>query len=82
VKQLQAFEFELKHDWEEESSMRKFVGACRFVFNKALAIQIENYEASNKYASAHKLEVKALKKGLYLNFMGNEIFDAPEMSSF
>ena len=51
MKQLQAFEFELEYDWEEESSMRKFAGACRFVFNKALAIQIENYEAGNKYIS-------------------------------
>jgi putative transposase len=51
MKQLQAFEFELEHDWEEECSMRQFAGACRFVFNKALAIQIENYEAGNKYIS-------------------------------
>ena len=51
MKRLQAFEFELEHDCEEESSMRKFAGACRFVFNKALAIQIENYEAGNKYIS-------------------------------
>src|SRR5271156_2462654 len=51
MKQLQAFEFELEHDWGEENSMRQFAGACRFVFNKALAIQIENYEAGNKYIS-------------------------------
>ena len=51
MKQLQAFEFELEHDWEEECSMRQFAGACRFVFNKALAIQIENYEAGYKYIS-------------------------------
>ncbi len=51
MKQLQAFEFELKHNWEEECFLRKSAGACRFVFNKALAIQIENYEAGNKYIS-------------------------------
>jgi putative transposase len=51
MKQLQAFEFELEPDGEEECSMRQFAGACRFVFNKALAIQIENYEAGNKYIS-------------------------------
>jgi hypothetical protein len=33
-------------------------------------------------ASAHKLEVKALKKGLYRNFMGNEIFRAPKIGLF
>jgi putative transposase len=49
MKQLQAFEFELEQDWEEERFMRQIAGACRFVFNKALAIQIENYEAGNKY---------------------------------
>lgn len=51
MKQLQAFEFEIKPDGEKECSMRQFAGACRFVFNKALAIQIENYEAGNKYIS-------------------------------
>jgi putative transposase len=51
MKQLQVFEFELEYDWEEECFMRKSAGACRFVFNKALAIQIENYEAGNKYIS-------------------------------
>jgi len=51
MKQLQAFEFAIEYDWEEERFMRKTVGACRFVFNKALAIQIENYEAGNKYIS-------------------------------
>lgn len=51
MKQLQAFEFELEHDGEEERFMRQTAGACRFVFNKALAIQIENYEAGNKYIS-------------------------------
>ncbi len=51
MKQLQAFEYELKYNGEEECSLRKFAGACRFVFNKALAIQIDNYEAGNKYIS-------------------------------
>lgn len=51
MKKLKAFEFELKPDGEEERFMRKSAGACRFVFNKALANQIENYEAGNKYIS-------------------------------
>jgi putative transposase len=49
MKQLQVFEFELEPNGEHECFMRKSAGACRFVFNKALAIQIENYEAGNKY---------------------------------
>ncbi|EJK05635.1 IS609 transposase TnpB, partial [Klebsiella pneumoniae subsp. pneumoniae KPNIH18] len=28
--------------------MRRFAGACRFVFNRALALQNENHEAGNK----------------------------------
>jgi len=51
MKQRQAFEYELKPNGEHERFMRKSAGACRFVFNKALVIQIENYEASNKYIS-------------------------------
>ena len=51
MKRQQAFQFELYQDEEKESSMRKFAGACRFVFNKALAIQIGNHEAGNKFIS-------------------------------
>ncbi|CAM3190687.1 transposase, IS605 OrfB family [Janthinobacterium lividum] len=29
--------------------MRRFAGSCRFVYNKALAMQIENYEAGGRY---------------------------------
>lgn len=35
--------------------MRRFAGACRFVFNRALALQIENHEAGNKYLSYAKM---------------------------
>lgn len=31
--------------------MRRFAGACRFVFNKALALQNENHDAGEKYIS-------------------------------
>ena len=29
--------------------MRRFAGACRFVFNKALALQKANHEAGGKF---------------------------------
>lgn len=29
--------------------MRRFAGACRFVFNQALALQKENHEAGGKF---------------------------------
>lgn len=35
--------------------MRRFAGACRFVFNKSLALQNENHEAGNKYISYAKM---------------------------
>ena len=35
--------------------MRRFAGACRFVFNRALALQNENHEAGNKYVSYTKM---------------------------
>lgn len=35
--------------------MRRFAGACRFVFNRALALQNENHEVGNKYISYTKM---------------------------
>ena len=35
--------------------MRRFAGACRFVFNRALARQNENHEAGNKYIPYGKM---------------------------
>jgi len=49
VKRLQAFKFELMPDGEQERDMRRFAGARRFVYNKALAIQKTNFEAGGKF---------------------------------
>ncbi len=46
---MQAFKYELRPNGEQERDMRRTSGACRFVFNKGLAIQKENYEAGNKF---------------------------------
>ena len=40
---LQAYKFELQPNGEQRRDMRRFAGACRFVFNKALAWQNEQY---------------------------------------
>ena len=48
MKKLQAFKFELMPTAEQEVSMRKFAGSCRFVFNKALAWQKAEHERDNK----------------------------------
>ncbi len=46
---LQAFKYELIPDCEQARNMRRFAGSCRFVYNKALAMQKDNYEAGNKF---------------------------------
>ena len=47
MKRRQAFKFELMPDGEKIRDMRRFAGACRFVYNKALAQQNESYKADN-----------------------------------
>src|ERR1700709_2609639 len=49
MKRLQAFKYELMPNVEQQRDMRRFAGSCRFVYNKALAVQKENHEAGNKY---------------------------------
>ena len=55
VKRLQAFKFQLRPGGQQECEMRRFAGACRFVFNRALARQNENHEAGNKYIPYGKM---------------------------
>ena len=47
----QAYKFQLKTNLSQARQMRRFAGACRFVFNQALALQKANYEAGNKKLS-------------------------------
>jgi putative transposase len=51
MQRLQAFKFELMPDGNQERDMRRFAGSCRFVFNKALALQTANHETGNKFIS-------------------------------
>ncbi len=51
MKRLQAFKFQLMPTGAQQCDMRRFAGSCRFVYNKALALQKENFEAGNKYIS-------------------------------
>lgn len=48
MKRLQAFKFELMPTGERQRDMRRFAGSCRFVYNKALALQQAMYEAGEK----------------------------------
>lgn len=58
MQRLQAFKYELMPTGEQQCQMRRFAGSCRFVFNKALALQKERYEQGEKklgYAGLCKL---------------------------
>lgn len=62
MQRLQAFKFELRPDGQQ---MRRYAGSCRFVFNKALALQKERYERGEKklgYAGLCK-ELTAWRNG-------------------
>ena len=58
MKRLQAYKFELRPNGEQQRDMRRFAGSCRFVFNKALALQQELHQDGEKklgYAGLCKL---------------------------
>ncbi len=58
MERLQAYKYELMPSGEQQRDMRRFAGSCRFVFNKALALQKECYEQGKKklgYAGLCKL---------------------------
>jgi putative transposase len=48
MQRLQAFKYALMPTGEQQRDMRRFSGACRFVFNKALALQKQRYEHGEK----------------------------------
>lgn len=58
MQRLQAYTYELRPDGQQERQMRRFAGSCRFVFNKALALQKARYEQGESrlgYAGLCKL---------------------------
>ncbi|HVB79442.1 MAG TPA: transposase, partial [Candidatus Binataceae bacterium] len=58
MQRLQAFKYELMPTGEQQRQIRRFAGACRFVFNKALALHKERYGQGDKklgYAGLCKL---------------------------
>jgi len=48
MRRLQAFKYELMPTGDQQRDMCRFAGSCRFVFNKALALQKERYERGEK----------------------------------
>ena len=72
MQRLQAYRFELKPNGEQRRLMRCFAGSCRFVYNKALALQQERHKAGEKklgYAALCKslTEWKTQPQTLWLN---------------
>ncbi|WP_150695103.1 RNA-guided endonuclease InsQ/TnpB family protein [Pandoraea terrae] len=49
MKRLQVFKYALMPNGEQARDMRRFAGSCRYVFNKALAMQKANHEAGHKF---------------------------------
>lgn len=49
MQRLQAFRYELMPTCEQQRQMRRFAGACRFVFNRGLALQQATHEAGGKH---------------------------------
>ena len=48
MQRRQAYKFELKPNGDQQRTMRRFAGSCRFVFNRALALQQERYAQGEK----------------------------------
>jgi len=48
MQRLQAYKYELMPDGQQKRDMSRFAGSCRFVYNKALALQKERYEADKQ----------------------------------
>lgn len=48
MQRLQAFKYELMPTGEQQRQMRRCAGSCRFVFNKALALQKERFDQGEK----------------------------------
>jgi len=65
MKRLQAYKFELRPTGEQQRQMRRFAGSCRFVYNKALAMQKDNHAAGNVHPLQQTL--KDLERA-YSNF--------------
>jgi putative transposase len=55
VIKTQAFKFWLKPTPEQAQALIGYVGTCRYVYNKALDLQIENYKSKKPHLSAFDL---------------------------
>ena len=73
MKRLQAFKFQLMPTGQQQRDMRRFAGSCRFVYNKALALQKENFEVGNKFISYGSMasNLPTWKRDIKLSWLKN-----------
>jgi putative transposase len=55
MERLQAYKFQLRPKARQEAKMRRFAGCCRFVWNKAFALEKEAYETTGKRIGYNEL---------------------------
>ncbi|SFU39068.1 RNA-guided endonuclease InsQ/TnpB family protein, partial [Pseudoduganella namucuonensis] len=48
MERLQAFKFALNPNGQQQRALRRFAGACRFVFNQALEVQKQRHEGGER----------------------------------
>ena len=51
MQRRQAFKYELRPNGAQVRQLRQFAGSCRYVFNRALALQQKRYERGEKHLS-------------------------------
>lgn len=59
MRRRQVFKYELQRGGRQKHDRCRISGACRFVFNKAWAIQKENYKAENAFIGKERERVQA-----------------------
>jgi len=55
MKRLQAYKYQIKTNGTQERQMRQFAGSCRFVWNKALAMQKGRLDSKESCLSYNKI---------------------------
>ena len=71
-----AFKYRLKTKLEDESLLRQFAGSCRFVWNKALALQKEQLDLGEHCLPYNKLAVLLPKWKIEFSFL-KEVHSQP-----
>ena len=67
MERLQAYKFQLRPKAGQESLMRRFAGCCRFLWNRALALEKATYESEGKHSQILQQALKDLDRA-YKNF--------------